>query len=1011
MSATARDDDGRSSEGAARPGAELVTLGDLPLPAYVWKRDGSTIRLTECNELAREFDPAIDRVIGMSLDDLAPDNPELAEHIRSALEGETAALAEVPYRRSSDGSLRRLACSFAHMPSGAVIVHAEDTTGRRDAERSLREANARFQAAFERSPLAKLLVGVDEPGAGVIIDVNDTFCSMFGYARAELIGRAVPRDLDMPDDLHVARQFEKRFRHRDGSATEAIVWTSLVDGPGGGPRFALCTFQDVTERRQADAALRQSEARYRQIVETTSEGVWVIDADDRTTFVSERMAEMLGYTPAEMLGTKPGDYELDGKSPPIREMLARRPQGVSEQHETRLRRRDGSPLWVSISNDSLPSADGSYAGSLAMISDITERKRAEGELREAKLRFEGAFAQAPIGMALVNLDEAAFGELLLVNTALSSLLGYKDGELLGRSLTALTHPDDVASNLEAAHEMAAGDLERYEVPKRFLRRDGSEVLTNMSASVVRGADGAILYAVAHIQDITARRRAEDELEERERRFRAAFASALDAMLIADDDRLWTEGNRAAAELLGIPIDQIPGRRLDEFSDRPSEELAARWESFIDAGEMTGEFQIRRPDGEIRDVEFGATANFTPGRHLSTLRDVTDRKRAQAESEALEAALNQAQRLETVGQLAGGVAHDFNNVLAVILGSSEFALGELGDHPAAEDVRAMRAAAERAAALTRQLLVFSRREIARPQVIPLNGIVASVERLLRRTIGEHIELVVKLEDDLPAIEADPSHVEQILLNLAVNARDAMPDGGTMRVETRAVTLDDAYARLQPELSPGRYVMLAVSDTGCGMSEAVLQRAFDPFFTTKPKGSGTGLGLATTYGIVKQNHGHITLYSEPGQGTAAKVYLPAVTEGGTTRAEADAAAPPSGHGERILLVEDEEAVRSVAERILTTHGYEVVPVATPLAALELADSEPAIDLVLTDVVMPGLTGGQLVGMLRERIPGLPAVFMSGYSDRLSSLPDDAGFVSKPFPSRTLLEEVARVLEESV
>jgi two-component system cell cycle sensor histidine kinase/response regulator CckA len=1023
MTPSPQDAGGGPAAQSSHAASEKVEIGDLPLPAYVWRIVDGRLTFVGANHLAREIEPALDRFVGLTIDDLETRNPELGGFIREALDEQTAVLGEVAYHREIGGAPRRLSCACVYVGERTVIVYATDATERREVERSLREANARFRAAFERSPLGMALISVEPETAGRMIEVNDAFCELFGFARRELIGRVAPVELNHPDDVgigldEVARlvagdiafcQIEKRFVRSDGTPMDTILRMSLVDRPDGGERFALCQFEDVTERERADAALRESEARYRQIVETTSEGVWMIDADNRTMFVNARMAEMLGYTPDEMLGTTPDQYTIDGKMPPINEKLARRRQGVPEQHEDRLRRRDGSALWVSISNDSLPAPDGSYTGALAMMSDITERKRAEGELKEAKLRFEGAFEQAPIGMALVNLEEPGFGELLLVNSALAALLGYEEHELVGRTITELTHPEDVTQNLGLARSLVEGRTTSYEVTKRFVRKAGDVVLANMNASVVRGEDGTLLYGIAHIQDITARRRAEDELEERERRFRAAFAFAQDAMLIADDERVWTEGNQAAAELLGIPVEEIPGHRLDEFAASPPEDVAATWQAFLDRGELTGEFQIRRRDGEIRDVDFGATANFTPGRHLSIIRDVTERKRAQADAEMLEAALHQTQKLETVGQLAGGVAHDFNNVLAVILNSSEFALSQLGDHPAAEDVRAMREAAERAAALTRQLLVFSRREIARPQLLPLNGLVSSIERLLRRTIGEHIKLVVVLEDDLPPIEADPSHVEQVLLNLAVNARDAMPDGGTLRVETRSVTIDNEYARLKPDMAAGRYVLLAVSDTGCGMPEPVLQRAFDPFFTTKPKGSGTGLGLATAYGIVKQNGGHIALYSEPGEGTVAKVYLPAAAKAAVASGELAAAAPPTGNGELVLLVEDEDAVRRVTERILTTNGYEVVSAGNPLDALKLAE-ETEIDMVLTDVVMPELTGGQLVEQLRDGRPGMPAVFMSGYTDRPGSLPSDAGFVSKPFSSRTLLEQVAGKLKGS-
>jgi PAS domain S-box-containing protein len=617
-------------------------------------------------------------------------------------------------------------------------------------------------------------------------------------------------------------------------------------------------------------------------------------------------------------------------------------------------------------------------------------------------------------MALVSLSDPDFGVIVRVNSAFCELLGYEERELRGRTFADITHPDDVEADVALARQLIEGEVDSYQTDKRYITATGDLVLASLSASLVPDGEDGAKYSIAHVQDVTARRRAEEEIEERERRFRAAFSLALDAMMIVDDNRRWLQGNRAAADLLGIDQNEIPGKRMDEFAIGNRGVPQEDWERFLEVGELKGEIDIRRSDGEVRHVEYSARANFMPGRHLSILRDVTDRKReeearerARAEAERLEAALHQAQKLETVGQLAGGVAHDFNNLLAVIMHSSEFALGTLEGHPAAEEVREIRKAADRAAALTRQLLVFSRREIAQPDLLDLNDLVCSVERLLSRTIGEHIVLESVLDPTTPSVLADPNHVEQVLLNLAVNARDAMPEGGVLRVETSTVTIDEPYARMHADVSPGSFVRLAVSDAGCGMPEEVRRKAFEPFFTTKPKGTGTGLGLATTYGIVKQNGGHIEIYSEVGTGTVVKVYLPAVEGEATDQPDDEPFTARTGHGERVLVVEDEEGVRRVAERLLSEHGYEVVAASGADEALRMAAAAD-LDLVLTDVVMPGMSGPALVKRLREDRERLPAIFMSGYTDRPGALPRDAAFLSKPFSRRHLLEHVASALE---
>jgi PAS domain S-box-containing protein len=1004
---------------------ETIEIARLPLPAYVWKELDGELTLVDCNDAARALEPAIDAMIGMTSATLEGTGPLIAENLRHALEHRTVHTDEGMYRRHSDGETRWLRATFVYAPPCTVIVHVDDVTERRQHERELREANQRFRGAFESSPLGKALISVDPDDTGRIVEVNHAFCSMFRFTREQLQCEVVPAELGHPEDAEAGLgaitrllegeiescHFEKRFVRSDGYVFAAAVWGSLVSGAEDSSRYLLCHFQDVTHRNEAEAALRASEERYRQIVETTSEGVWMIDADDRTTFVNARMAEMLGYTVDEMLGRRLEDF-VAGPPPDMVAKLERRGHGVVEQHETQLRRRDGSALWVSISNDSLPSPDGRYSGALAMVSDITRRKRADADFQVVKARFEGAFDHAPIGMSLVSLSEDSFGEFLRVNSAFCELLGYTGQDLVGRTFSHITHPDDVDTAVAIARRLSGGEIDSYEIDKRYLTATGEEVLATVSVSTVPDGDGGAGYGIAHIQDVTARRRAEEEIEERERRFRAAFSLALDAMLIADDDRVWQQGNGAAAELLGMEPEDIPGNRLEDFARGDPADAVAMWQQFIADGEMTGEFDLKRADGEIRHVEFSAKANFMPGRHLSILRDVTQRKldeeareRSRVESERLEAALHQAQKLETVGQLAGGVAHDFNNLLAVILHSSEFALSTLDGHPAAEEVQEIRAAADRAAALTRQLLVFSRREIPQPQLLDLNSVVASVDRLLSRTIGEHIVLEPVLDPTAPSVLADPNHLEQVLLNLAVNARDAMPDGGTLRIETSTVTIDEEYARVHADVQAGEYVRLAVSDTGRGMPEEVRERAFEPFFTTKPKGTGTGLGLATTYGIVKQIGGHIEIYSEVATGTAVKVYLPIAAGQATERPRDEPVAVRPGGGERILVVEDEEAVRRIAERILGGHGYEVISAARPEQALEQAAN---VDLVLTDIVMPGMSGVTLVERLREDVERLPAIFMSGYTDRPGALPRDAAFLSKPFSRHELLEQVARALD---
>jgi signal transduction histidine kinase/CheY-like chemotaxis protein len=428
----------------------------------------------------------------------------------------------------------------------------------------------------------------------------------------------------------------------------------------------------------------------------------------------------------------------------------------------------------------------------------------------------------------------------------------------------------------------------------------------------------------------------------------------------------------------------------------------------DAG-WSGERAIRRGPGEPRRVELSVSALRGPAGEaagtVACVRDVTALR-------ALEEQYRQAQRLESIGRLAGGVAHDFNNLLTVINGYSQLLMDRVGqDHPLRPSLKAILQAGERAASLTRQLLAFSRKQTLQPKVLNLNRVVAGIEPMLRRLIGEPINVVMALAPTLGSVKADAGQIEQAIVNLAVNARDAMPEGGTLLIETADVELDEHYAWEHVEISPGRYVMLAVSDTGKGMDEATRTRLFEPFFTTKEVGKGTGLGLATVYGIVKQSGGHIWVYSELGKGTTLKLYFPRV--GAAAAEESPAAMVVRGGKERILLVEDEVGVRALAASILAEHGYFVWPASGGEEARQIAVAHGCgIDLLLTDVVMPDTTGPKLAADLRTICPGLRVLYTSGYTDHVivhnGMLDPGVAYLQKPFSPAQLLHAIRQALD---
>jgi hypothetical protein len=496
-----------------------------------------------------------------------------------------------------------------------------------------------------------------------------------------------------------------------------------------------------------------------------------------------------------------------------------------------------------------------------------------------------------------------------------------------------------------------------------------------------------------------------------------------ALVNAQAERLFGYGRE---ELVGQPVellvpdgvrDQHPAHRAGYVADPRPRPMGAGLE-------LAG----RRQDGSTFPAEISLAAIDTAEGILVTaaVRDITERLefqaertrlQAEAERERLEGQMHQSQRLESLGQLAGGVAHDFNNLLGAILNYSAFVAEEVAAEAGQprwravlDDIRQIQEAAQRAAGLTRQLLAFARREVIQPRVLDLNEVVSRVEQLLKRTLGEHIELIITLRAGLPPVLADPGQLEQVLVNMAINARDAMPSGGRLTIETRDTRVDEAYAAGRPNLGPGWYVSVKVSDTGTGMPEEVASRAFEPFFTTKPKGQGTGLGLATAYGIVTQAGGTLRIYSEPGLGTALEILLP-VTERAAAL-EPPPAEPVRGSGQTVLIVEDESALREVTRRLLSRNGYLVLAAAGGQAALDLAARHPGgIDVLLTDVIMPKMQGREVAERISARQPGVRVLYMSGYTQGLLGdqgvLEAGVQLIEKPFTEQDLLAKLNVIL----
>ncbi len=579
-------------------------------------------------------------------------------------------------------------------------------------------------------------------------------------------------------------------------------------------------------------------------------------------------------------------------------------------------------------------------------------------------------------------------------------------EITYESFLDFQHPDDRAM-VEGIVRRAFETREPFAFDHRIVWSDGSQHWLHGRGDVLVDGSGNVVRMIGTSQNITARKQAESEL-----RKQAHIVDTIsDAVIVTNVDGDVIDWNPAAERIFGYTKAEIIGRPLQLLSaaeDVP--ELARQLsEAYKQHGRWAGELPYLRKDGSygVADVIVAVQrdANGRASSIISVSRDVTERKR-------LEAQLQQAQKMEAVGRLAGGIAHDFNNMLTAVKAYSEFLLEDL-DHADARrtDVQEIAKAADRAASLTRQLLAFSRKQVLQPRPLDLNEVVEGMEKMLSRLIGEDLHIVTRLDPDLKLVEADPSQIEQVIMNLAVNARDAMPDGGVLTIETRNVLLD----HVDPAwgIEPGAHATLAITDTGVGMDAQIRAQIFEPFFTTKPVGKGTGLGLSTVYGIIKQSGGHVSVYSEPGQGSTFKVYLPHV--------ETSAAGPVLGPAmsrlprgsETIVLVDDDEGVRAVARRILQRAGYTVLSAPDGVEALRLiGDSSAAVHLLVTDVVMPGLGGRDLVARVRDTHPDLRVLFVSGYTEegvrRHGVLDTESAFLEKPFTAERLSQKVREILD---
>ena len=787
--------------------------------------------------------------------------------------------------------------------------------------------------------------------------------------------------------------------------------------------FIIALVMQNYRRRIAEKSALESEARYRILIEQAPDAIVVYDSGLKRFVDANASAERLfGCNRNELLQSAPQRFyqaeQPDGLNidESVTEYTLRALAGEELQFDRVVHSVDGRNLFCEVRLVRLPSENRKLTR--ASFIDITDRKIAEETLRVSEKRFRAIFERSTIGKSLTAPD----GKLLRINKAFADMLGYTIGELEQINFAQITHSEDMEKSRECIKILLENEQTFYRMEKRYIHKNGSIVWVDISTTLLRDEKETPLYFITSIADITDRKQVEEALRENQKRLteaqRLAHIGHWELDLLTNT-LTWSE------EIFRIfEMDEERSRSsyeafLAAIHPEDREMVDAAYKQSMETRQPYGLIhRLLFPDGRIKYVhEQGETYYSPEGKPLRTggiVQDITELKKAEQEKMKLQDQLTVAQKMEAVGRLAGGVAHDFNNMLSVILGHAELVLEEVDpSQPLHASLKEIHNAAKRSTDLTRQLLAFARKQTVQPIALDLNKTVDGMLKMLERLIGEDIELVWRPGSELWPVKMDPSQIDQLLANLCINARDAVTGVGKITIETGNMVFDEISCPNYPDCIPGEYVMLAVNDNGSGMDKDTLDHIFEPFFTTKGIGQGTGLGLAMVYGIVKQNEGFINVSSEPGKGATFKIYLQRCKEEDLDQAVESMENLPLSHGETVLMVEDDAAALNIGKVMLEHLGYTVLSADTPEAALRLAKAHTAqIALLITDVIMPEMNGRELAKLITDIKPGLKCLFCSGYTTDVIThrgmLNGGVHFLQKPYSVKDLAIKVQQAMK---
>ncbi len=859
-----------------------------------------------------------------------------------------------------------------------------------------------------------------------VVYANSAMSAFLGLPGAKITGRPCREVLHAATGAAADCPFLRSAASRKRESAEVEIparglWVRICVDPledaAGNLQGALHIVTDITGAKRKETQSREDSERLLSVMNNIPGVVYRGLPDGSLSFIGAEVRRLTGYPARDFLSgavswkqvIHPEDLERFRRT--FRQTVSDRRTVLRAEY--RILHGNGEIRWVADRRQLFYDGMGRFAYVDGLLLDITERKAGDARLRATLDKFHALVDASPLPIVALDLD----GKVTLWNGAAERAFGWRSDEVFGMA--------DPAVPVESREEVRAmtdrvireGGFSGVEVRRR--RKDGALRDIILSAAPLRDDTGSLAGIMSILADITERKRTEEALRDSEERYRRLVDGSPEMIFVVSDDRI-VYMNETGVRLLGASsADEISGKPIAELVHPDSRGVVgARMRQVVDEGRPMplAEQRYVRLDGSVLDVEATGVPILHFGRPAAQVfaRDLTRRKETEEALHRSQEQFRQAQKMEAVGRLAGGVAHDFNNLLTAIRGYADLLLMQLDEgFPLRREVEEIQRAADRAADLTQQLLAFSRKQVLQPKILDLNAVVANMDKMMRRLIGEDVDLITVLRPDLGTVKVDPGQIGQVIMNLVVNARDAMPAGGKITIGTANVDLSPEYAALHPAVQPGPHVMLTVTDTGTGMDDETKQRLFEPFFTTKELGKGTGLGLSTVYGIVKQSSGSIWVYSERGRGTSFKIYFPRhEAEAPRGRASRPGSAPRGR--ETILLVEDEPVVRLLAAELLRKNGYQVLVSGDGAEALRLIDERRCfIDLMVTDVVMPGIGGRQLVEQLPGFLAGMKVLYMSGYPDeaigRHGLLEPGTPFLQKPFTADGLLRKIREILDE--